>query len=318
MADSFYGFKGVDHLAQALVGDQLELNVYSWLRWGLLGVGAFTGVTDPSGAAPHGGAPAKLRPVVDPRYAPPAGTTYFFEGARPDWVWETGVPYAVQPAPVSGVWVDGAFVPAAATGVYAHRVNYPEGRVYFPTPVPTGADVRATHAYRTVHVRRADEPWFREAAFRSLRADEAFAAPAGSGGSWEVLAQNRVPLPALVVEVVNRVGLTPLEVGGSARIHRQDCVVHVLAETPWDARRLHDLLVEQYDKRVPTFDANAVTFPLDAAGAPASGALTFPGLAAAHPWRTVRVARVDSVPQDDLGGKLYWTAVRYGLEIEAP
>lgn len=316
--DAIYGFKNVTQLGQSLISDQLESNVYCWLNWGLLGVGAFTSVTLNSNS-PHGSIPqAKLRPTLDPRYPVATGKCRIFEANRSDWVWESGIPYAQQPTQISGVYVDNTFVPSSSTGTYAHQILYPEGRVLFNTPIPSGSDVRLEYSYKQVHVRRANEPWFQTLMVRSYRSDEDFQSPPGSGGAWDILSQNRVQLPAYIIEPVNRVKLTPYEIGNTARIHEQDMFVHVMSETPWDARRLHDILIEQYDKRIPSFDRNQVTFPLDAKGALVAGAKTYPEMVADSPWRQIRIKDVHSTPQEDLGNKLYWTTVRFKLEIDAP
>lgn len=94
--------------------------------------------------------------------------------------------------------------------------------------------------------------------------------------------------------------------------------MHVLAETPWERRRYHDILVEQYDKRIQSFDRNNITFPLDFQGTPISGAMTYPQLAQENPWRQMRVHNVQSTPQGEVGNKLFWTTVRYTLEIDCP
>jgi hypothetical protein len=307
--------KSVDHIGQSLESAQLEANVMTWLSWGLLGVGAFNNVTLATPPVYGTGSPAKLRPVNDPRGVP-AGKVW--EGVRADWVWESGVPYGHQPTAISGVYVNNAFVPSSATGVYAHKVSYPLGQVVFNSPIPTGSDVKVEHSYRMVQVRSADQPWFQQVAFRSFRDDDAqFTAPAGSGGAWDILGENRVQLPAVVVESVGRVRMKPLEIGNHARTQRQDILFHVLTETPWDRKTLHDILVNQWDARIETFDKNAATYPLNFDGTLASGAMTYPQMAAATPWRPVAWVDVQSGESAQVGQNFYWTTVRGTFEFDA-
>lgn len=309
MSDYRFGFRGTDHYGKAGTTDQIRDSMALWLQWGWLGVGAFTNVTFAT-QPPYGGTPSRLRPVLDPRFptASPTGTVVW-EAFRADWVWESGVAYPTAPTAWSGVYVGGTFVPTASTGVYRHTVSYPEGRVYFANALPTGAAVSGEYSYRHVHVRRADEPWFQALLERSLRADET--RPSG------LFPQNRVELPAVVLEPVNRVASRPYEIGSLARIHRQDVLLHALAETDWECGRLHDVLADQYDRRIPSFDRNAVAFPLDYRGALASGAMTYPQLVVAAPWRQIRVANVQSSPPAELGG-LHWSTVRFTLEVDCP
>ncbi len=189
----------------------------------------------------------------------------------------------------------------------------------FDNAIPGTSFVQVQYSYRSVQVRLATEPWWKAAAFRSLRTDDIqYTNPAASGGAWDVLSQNRVQLPALVVEDVPRAFATPLEIGNSTRIHNQDFLIHVLAETPWERRRLHDVLMEQYDKRIPSYDRNEVTFPLDPLGRVRNGALTYPQLVEANPWRQIRVAGAQSAEQEDISEKFYWCTVRYTLSVDAP
>ncbi len=315
MAGGLYELKGVSEYGQALVTDQLEYSVTTWLQWGLLGIGAFD--TALKGAETAHGArdPSRLRPLTDPRYT----TNTVWQGQRTEWVWETGVAYAVQPIRPSGVYINNTFVPSGSTGAYAHQVSYPEGRVYFSSAVPATTVVHCPHSYRHVQVRRADEPWFQALAYHSFRADdEQWEQAAGSGGAWDVLAQNRVQLPAMVIEPVPRVSLKPYEVGNGSRIHTQDVLVHVFSETPWERNRLHDILVEQYEKRIVGVDANTAPRPLVYDGSVATTCLTYPDQAAQYPWRTIRVDNVESADNEGLGERVHWCSVRLTLQIDAP
>jgi hypothetical protein len=313
-----YTFRGVDHIGQSLASDQLESSLITWLQWGLLGVGAFENVTRASLSPTLQGnrALSTLHPLRDPNFTD--GTVW--QGLRSDWVWESGIPYAPgQPIAVSGVYINSTFVPSTATGTYAHRIMYPEGRVLFDSPQPTGLQVQVEHTYRTVQVRSADQPWFQALVFQSQRADNPqWDAPPGSGGDWGILAQNRVQLPALVVEVVPRARLTPYEMGNVSQTLRQDVLVHVLTETPWERKRLHDILLAQKDVAVQTFDKNVVTFPLDAFGTPVAGALTYPQMCQQAPWRPARWVEASSEDQGDLGERCYWASVRGTFLVDVP
>jgi hypothetical protein len=306
---------GVSDYGEALLTEQVEANLVTWLQWSLLGIGAFENVGLGQQSAWDADR-SRLRVAQDPRY--PANTLW--QAHRSDWCWESGIPYSTQPVQVSGVWVNDAFVPTTGTGPYQHRVNYPLGQVVFASAVPATAVVQAEFSSRFVQVRRSDEPWFRRVTFDSLRADDVqFAEPSTSGGgSWAVLAENRVQLPAVVVEPVLNGTARPLEIGSSAQEYTQDFLLHVMAETPWDRKRVHDLCRLQVDKRIVTFDLNEAPPPLDGYGRLNAGALTYPQLCEAYPWRQLRVARVDSADQPQLGRNLWWSTLRFHLQLDHP
>lgn len=315
MSDSLYGFKNVEQYGEALVTDQIEESVVSWLEWGMLSIGGFNTATRASQTAFGSLDPTVLKPVVDERYT----TGQVWQGVRSDWVWETGVPYSIQPVPISGVYVSGSFYPVGTTGSHSYHISYPEGRVVFNNPLPTGAPVQVEHSSRHVQVRRASEPWFQTIAFNSFREDDAqWSEAPGSGGAWDVFAQNRVQLPAIVVEPVANVYLKPLEIGSMARIHQQPFLLHVLAETSWERNQLHDILVEQYDKRILGIDVNTSPAPLNSDGSLSTGAITYPQACQQHFWRQIRVEKVESSEQEQQGSRLFWASVRFTLEVDSP
>lgn len=296
------GFKGgATDWRKAVLTEQLEANLVSWLSRSLLEAGAYETVARGAQDA-RGGDRSRLTADPDPRYA--AGTRW--AGKRGQWVWEGGTGYSPAPLVPSGVWVNGAFRPTGAPGPY---VDFARGQVVFSSGLPTGTVVQVDHSPRLVQVYRADEPWFKEFGFNSFLAD-------GGGKAQQALAENRVQLPLLLVEPAFNVVFTPREIGNYAGSYRTDFLVHALSENPWDRKRLHDILVAQADLRIPTFDANAAPPPLDALGRPTPSALTHDQLCAAHPWRQARVETVASVPQETGSRKLYWASVRWGLSVD--
>lgn len=306
-------FKSVTSLGESLVSDQLETNIVAFFDWGFLNAEGFVNVTFPSRGT-------RLRPVSDRDYV--AGTVW--EGYRQGWVWETGVAGVLQPVAVSGVWVNGTFRPAGS----GHHVDYPTGRVVFDAPLPSGSQVALEYSFRRVRMSTADAEWFQDLQFNTLETlndpDPQFA-QAGSG-AWDVLSRNRVQLPTVVVEAVSRVRMTPLEIGDRSRVHQQDVLFHVLADTPFDMKQIHDIVVAQWDHRIVLFDKNAVedadAWPLDERGTPRPGAMTYPALVAptgqgGFRWRVCAVAAMRSEPVSSYP-PLYRATCRGTMELDLP
>lgn len=297
MAD-FTSLKGFANYGESLTSDILGLSLISFFQWGLLGKGAFTNINLPSSGA-YGGQASVLRLANDPRYN--AGQVW--EGFRQDWVWETGVEYAYQPINFSGVWVNGAYQPLNGTGTFAHTVNYPLGRVIFQTPIPASSVVQAEYSYRNVHISPADTAWFQAIQFNSFRIDDSQFLQQGSG-AWNVLAENRVQLPAIVVEPLTHIRrLEGYELGSMTRIHHQDVVFSIFAETTSDRNKLHDIIINQWPKRIYGIDKNRLLaddkFPLDYNGNRVSGALMYPSLVAetgigGYRWGLIEFERMHS------------------------
>lgn len=268
-------FKGIKNINEAALCEQLESNLIEFFNWGLLCIGGFATAT--------GG----LRPVSDPGYT----DGQVWEGFRQDWVWESGIDYSVQPIQVSGVYVNNVFYPGNTTGIYAHRVNYPWGRITFNNPLPINSVVQTNYSYRLFTVQSSDQKWFRQVMFESFRVDNSDFLQYGSG-VWNVLAEERVQLPAVVVDVVPRRNMFGFELGGTQTIH-QDVLFHIFTEKPSDRKTMMDVITYQKDKIIPLFDKNLMAaqnrFPLDYYGNIASGALCYP----------------DLIKQTDNGG-FYW------------
>lgn len=314
-------FKGISHIGDTLLSKALETNLISFCNWATLGIGGFFNVNIPTSGA-YDGDFSRLRLVDDPNYS--AGQVW--EGARADWVWETGVEYDYQPIHASGVQVNGTFyLTATTTGTYAHHINYPLGRVVFDNAIPRTSVVKCEHSYRYVHYTHGSVPWWRQIQTNSMRVDDGHFLQQGSG-SWDILSQNRIQLPAVIIESVPKTSRIPLQIGDSSAIVSQDALFHILAENPDDAKLLHDVITYQWDKYLMFFDPNLMfstdRFPLDANGALASGATMYPDLIkptgdGGCGWRPVRITKMQSVANDN-PLDIWMTSVRGTFEVDLP
>lgn len=263
--------KGIRDISESTLCDQLEANLIEYFNWGLLGIGAFFNVriTDDE---------SQLRITEDPLFV--KGRVW--EPFRNDIVWESGVLYGLQPIGISGVYVNGTFRPTSSSGTYAHYVDYARGRVVFNTALPANSEVKMEYTYRYFHWTSADVPWFRQLMFDSLRVDNNQFLQYGSG-AYAILGQNRVQLPAVVVEVIPRRVMEGYQIGGGQKV-KQDILFHIFTENPWDRKTLLDVITYQNNETIYTFDKNLIAqqerFAFTETGALASGALTYPRLIA--------------------------------------
>lgn len=311
---------GITHVGQPLLSDNLEANFWTYLNWAFLGIGNFFNVQIPRSPGAYGGNLYQLGPASDRNYA----DGQVWQGARKDWVWETGVDYPTQPIRVSGVFVDGGFHPATGVGPYAHRVDYPNGRVVFDAPIPTSSVVTCEHSPRWYQFYTADAAWWQQIQTDSFRVDDPQFAHAGSG-AWDVLGANRIQLPAVVVEAVPNVSRAPLELGSHAAVVRQEVRFHVLGEDRAQMKFAHDAIVSQQEKVLRSFDKDKMyaqdAYPLDADGSPKPSGLMYPDLVAdASPylWRQVRIKDTKSLEMPRIGETLHYAMVRATVEVDMP
>jgi hypothetical protein len=269
--------KGISDISESTLSDQLQSNMIEFFNWGMLCIGAFGNVqANASGVYPYNADMSRLVPINDRNYL----TGQVWQGGRQDWVWESGVEYPIQPIQVSGVWINNVFYNINTTGTYAHTVDYPQGRIIFDNPLNLTDDVHTSFAYRLYTFQSDDKQWFKQVMFNSLRVDDPQFIQFGSG-VWDVLAINRVQLPAVVVEIVPRRQMFGFELGGTTTIH-QDILFHIFTENPYDRKTITDIISYQKDKTLPLFDKNLIAkanaFPLTSNGSIASGAKCFPDL----------------------------------------
>lgn len=312
--------KGVSNFGDAQLSQQLEHNLTEFFRWGLLNVGAFFNITIPTQGA-YGGNYHRLRPVTeDPNFS----EGQLWEGFRKDWVWESGLEYGYQPIAISGVFVDGAFyTPTHST--YGHYVNYPLGQVVFNNAIDTDSVVTLEYSYRWVQINAASTlPFFQEVMTNSWRSDQPSYMYQGSG-LWNVLSANRVQLPAVYVEAVPNTKFVGYQLGGGQYVYK-DVLFHIFSEEKWSKDQLTDIIAQQNNKTIFTFDRNSVyennAYPLDYRGAIASGARCYPDLVkevSDGGFRWKRAIFINNYPQDlGMVGGIYRSVVRATMEVIMP
>lgn len=291
------------------ITDQLESNLTSWLSWSFLGIKAFDNISLNETAA-NGGDKSRLYPLNDPRYT----TRTIWQGYRSDWCWETGVENSTQPIDISGVWVNSTFYPTTGSSK-PHYINYPNGQVVFSSALPATSVVQIEYSPKLISIRKSDDAWFRGIMFGTLNpADPQFSA-SNPSGQWTQLPENRVTLPVIVVEPTFKVSSKPLELGGSARVRYEDFLLHVISESRFDRNTITNILEDQKDKRIMSFDKNEIDYPLDYRGSPVPSAMTYPELCDAHPWLQIRIEDSQTTSQQQIG-KVWWSTCRLTLGID--
>ena len=313
----------------------LQDNIIELFDWGILDAGGFQNVSIPT-TGQYGGTKHKLRLVDDPRYT----SGQVWEGFRSNWVWQSGVSTTDQPNTItkikpdaatypnaknypgmSGIFVDGAFQPASGVGTYAYHIDYPNGRVIFDTAITTTSTVTAEFSHKWVKVTKANNDFFREIQYRSQRADGDFTL--ASSGDWSQLADTRLQLPVLAVEVVKRRTLEPYALGSLTHFVNTDVLFHVLAEDDYDRDKLLDIVSLQDGKVINLFDSDYIgrqqKFPLDYRGMTNLDALQYPDLLASEylysKASNMQLKDASVQVSDAISPNLYHGVVRLNTEL---
>lgn len=313
MAD-YDTLKGVTNIYDIMPTEMIEQNITHFLDWGLLKIGAYYNVR--RSLTTYGNNYARLRVVDDDQYFTD-GTVW--EARRENWVWESGIPYSPAPINISGVYVNSQFYAASTTGAYAHTINYRDGQVIFNSPVNPTSIVEIEYSYKTYSVRRADEPWFQKIIFGNWIGDNKHFSQVGSG-VYNILAENRVTLPFIAIEVIQNAEFEPMQLGGGQRIY-QDVLLYVGSDKSWQVKQAMDIIKAQNDKTIYLYDINLVRtnnkYYFNYNGTLASGAMNYKQLVDTYLWR--KGTFLNMRPQTLANGPpLYLGAVRTTVSVDFP
>ena len=309
-------FNKVSHIGNTLLSSEIENNMKWFLDWAFLGIGGWSNVTMPTSGA-FGGTFDTLRLVNDPSYS----NGQVWEGARKDWVWETGSSYeGYDPIQISGVYVNGV-LKGTGDATYGHHYNYPLGRVVFDNPISTTDTVKVEYSYRNVQVYVADEaPWWDELQYNSLRVDDTYYSSTGSG-SWGILANHRVQMPAIVLETVPRRRFKPYQLGDTSQFVQQDIVFHIVGENRWWRNQLVDILSYQIDSQVWLFKTDTLiesgAYPLDYRGMKVASPLNYNNVVNTPQYRYLlaRMTDMSITEMESYDARLHEGTVRATLEV---
>ncbi len=309
-------FNKVSHIGNTLLSSEIENNMKWFLDWAFLGIGGWSNVTMPTSGA-FGGTFDTLRLVNDPSYS----NGQVWEGARKDWVWETGSSYeGYDPIQISGVYVNGV-LKGTGDATYGHHYNYPLGRVVFDNPISTTDTVKVEYSYRNVQVYVADEaPWWDELQYNSLRVDDTYYSSTGSG-SWGILANHRVQMPAIVLETVPRRRFKPYQLGDTSQFVQQDIVFHIVGENRWWRNQLVDILSYQIDSQLWLFKTDTLigsgAYPLDYRGMKVSSPLNYDDVVNTPQYRYLlaRMTNMSITEMESYDARLHEGTVRATLEV---
>jgi hypothetical protein len=290
--------KGLNIFGDSTVTNHVRENLISFFDYGLIEKSGFVNIEIPS-TGYYGGLEHQLRPVRDPRYS----YGQVWEAFRSNWVWESGLGALTSTnnsyPGVSGVYVDDLFYPISTTGNYSHYINYPLGRVIFDNPIDTDSTVTCEYSYKYVNVTKVDGlEWFKQIQQYSERSENTNFV--NNSGEWGILADNRLQLPAIGIELINSRKLTPHALGGGQHIYT-DFLFHCVAEDLYTRDHLVDIISLQNDRVLKTYDLDKISdnnnFPLDYRGMPISGALRYPDLVSNYEGNHIRLieASIDSV-----------------------
>jgi hypothetical protein len=316
MMETYLTLKGVADVSKQLLLESISQGVREFFDWALLNAGGFTtvDVSSPGTNDPY------ADEVLHPVHQEGVEDNRIWEAIHPDWVYETGVDYSPPPVRPTGVYVNATFYPTATTtGPFKHYINFPEGRVVFDHAIAASSLVQVSYSYRWLNFYDNEVPWFRDVVLDPVAVSDS----PSTGAFINLLKENRVQLPAVIIEPVMNRRLRGMMLGSGALWVEQDILFHLIAERSDERSNIMDIITLQKDKTFYLFDVNARNdagdYPVDARGVPIAGAKMYPSLVAMPPagyrWKSCYFSRM--TPQDvSLQLPLYRGVVRATLEVD--
>lgn len=274
---SFTSLKGFERFSEPSLDERLKTNIPMFFDWGFIDKGAFFNVTRPTTNI-YSDDKHKLKLVTDPRFT----TGCVWEGTKKNWVWESGVSQTTQPIRVSGVYVNNTFFPSNTSGAYAHYIDYPNGRVIFNTPIATSSNVQLNYSYKYIQFFDGSKvDWVKQIQFNAFKGDSPSNNNRGSG-NITTLAEQRIQLPAVAMEISPRTVYKPYAIGTGAQYCYKDIIFYVIADDDRQCAKIADIISLQKEKTIFLYDdellARSGVQPLNYRGALNSGAKTYPQL----------------------------------------
>lgn len=286
--------------------DILAYNIQQRLIYGLSELGAYTNIA-------YSGSYGTLE----------RSNAKVFEGVGGGWVWESGISslQSPNPSPVSGIYYNNTFFNTGSTitsGAYTSSwfVDYRHGRVVFASGTPNGTAVKCNYSARDIAVYLSDDNEFKTimTEFSNRYSSLDTLQPSGMAS---YLKQNRVWLPCIVVNVASA-DADGYQLGGGEN-QNFNVLFHVFSDTPSSARKISDLLRNQFQTTIDLFDPNNAPFPLKYNGSLTGSGIEYDDLGSRNSpyfWSYARVQEVDGGDfQSDLDDNLYRAECRWLVEV---
>jgi hypothetical protein len=314
--ETYLTLKGITDVNKSLLLESIVQGVKAFFEWGLLSAGGYATVSV--------GTPGTNDPYADevlhPVHQEGIADNRIWEAIHPDWIYETGF---TSPAPTvpNGVYVGGTLYPTSTTtGTYKHYMDFPNGRVIFDSSISATSVVEVAYSYKWLHFYDQEVPWFKDVVFDPLVITDD---PAKMPDFNKLLKDNRITLPAVIIEPVMTRRLRGVMLGSGAQWVEQDILFHILAERSDDRNNIMDIISLQKDKTFFLFDVNArreaSDYPLDWRGSPTGTGKMYPGLVAMPPsgYRSKQCYFSRMVPSDvSLRLPMFRGIVRATLEVD--
>lgn len=250
-------FYGISSISDVSILNQIEDNLKNFLDYGLLNIGGFINVNIPTSGL-YNNSFSILKPSIEPTGVAKK-IVKLWQTPKKDWIWESGVSYNNNyPIQITGVIVNGTGYPApTGNSVVSFKLNYPDGQVFFNSGLSPNATVSMAYSYRWCQVVKSNnnDQW-KQLQLLSYKPETQNSI--NNKGIYNIPANHRIQLPAIVIEPAANNSDIPYELGSLVSYRNQDFLLHIYTENINDANKLIDIIRLQKDNNILMYDIKKV------------------------------------------------------------
>ena len=276
-------FRNVNYFGEYTARSQIRENIIWQLRESLVNIGAYYNIS--SGVKGYQNEDISL---LKPSYRPEDSGFKLWRGLSANWIWETSTPTYTGGAPtisISGIWMNGTFLPTGTTGANEFYVDYAKGGVVFTTAKPENTQLFCNRSERVGFVYPTKSTQYKTLFVEHLRQFESYVPGSGTDAMPVEL---KAFLPAIFVDVTQSHG-KPFQIGSVDKAQGFELVFDVVCEDPFSHDTLVDCILSLASQGTMLFDVNQSInnnkFPLDYRGALVNQSVTCLELQTLYPWK---------------------------------
>lgn len=301
-------FKGIDSAGVAgfSLTDQILYNLKFWIDHNLLAHGGFD-IYKVGQNSFFANDEANLHYVPDQRF--PDRTV--FESVGRGFVWESGISpiNGDPPFRISGININGAFVPIGDTGPNRFHLDYINGRVIFDESRNENDIISADYCSRAVYTNFADSDVFNLLMLESIEEFLSKETPSAIPSK-----EHQIWLPAIFLELQSGRG-RGLQLGGG-QVKERVVVLHLFANDSGYRNMLLDILDFQNRAAFILGDLNSMPQMFDEFGSVLPGITNFIDMASQYPYRKIRIMDGSCQTINSLNTKLFRGKVTWKIELD--
>lgn len=304
--------EGLNYFGDATLDDQITQNLFNFVSYGLLQLGAYKNITQGQLDA-RGQDVSRLEAAV---YQTGVANYKVYKGKSDQWVWENDISLKFtsptgwsQPIRISGIYVNNTFYPTGSTSIGGgYYIDYARGQVVFNSGIASSSVVQCPRTERSVHLYSAESSEYRlfNMDWNNL-----------TNGSGIVIGKDNAYLPAIFLRVYDYRTTKGVQLGDRYKWTTANLEFTVVAANAYEVKKITDILYMMESKGFKFYNINNAPKPLSYSGTLVAPSAIWPINSTTYQMGMAQFkedARIAKITQDNT--PIFVTRVRIGLELQ--